>query len=113
MRKFWIERWVWAPQSLSAGTSMGPKVSVSVRVDGDILTSFHTAGCSYLKFERVATPKRAWGLQKPMTRLARHPRVPPARARSRVRSPPGMLGFLLALRRNPLTTWTERHFEKR
>jgi hypothetical protein len=40
MRKFWRERWVWAPQKLSAGTSMGPKVSVSVRVEGDILASF-------------------------------------------------------------------------
>jgi len=27
--------------------------------------------------------------------------------------PPGLLGFLLALRRNPLTTWTERHFSER
>src|SRR4051812_22211950 len=26
------ERWAWAPQYLSAGTSMGPNVSVSVRV---------------------------------------------------------------------------------
>jgi hypothetical protein len=26
------ERWVWAPQRRSAGTSMGPKVSFSVRV---------------------------------------------------------------------------------
>ncbi|MFC4172352.1 cytochrome P450 [Microvirga sp. GCM10011540] len=26
--------------------------------------------------------------------------------------PPGLLSFLLALRRNPLTTWTERHFEE-
>src|SRR5690349_6559062 len=30
--KFCSERWVWAPQYLSAGTSIGPKVSVSVRV---------------------------------------------------------------------------------
>ena len=30
--KFWIERWVCAPQYRSAGTSIGPKVSVSVRV---------------------------------------------------------------------------------
>ena len=30
--KFWIERCVCAPQYRSAGTSMGPKVSVSVRV---------------------------------------------------------------------------------
>ena len=26
------ERWVWAPQRRSAGTSMGPKVSFSIRV---------------------------------------------------------------------------------
>ena len=32
MSKFCSERWVCAPQSLSAGTSMGPKVSRSVRV---------------------------------------------------------------------------------
>src|SRR6056297_2433837 len=30
--KFRIERWVCAPQYLSAGTSRGPKLSVSVRV---------------------------------------------------------------------------------
>jgi hypothetical protein len=30
--KFKIERWVCAPQYLSAGTSNGPKLSVSVRV---------------------------------------------------------------------------------
>ena len=30
--KFKIERWVCAPQYLSAGTSRGPKLSVSVRV---------------------------------------------------------------------------------
>src|SRR6478735_3012009 len=27
--------------------------------------------------------------------------------------PSGMLGFLLALRRNPLTTWTARHFREK
>ena len=32
MGKFMIERWVCAPQYLSAGTSSGPKLSVSVRV---------------------------------------------------------------------------------
>ncbi len=30
--KFMIERWVWAPQYRLAGTSSGPKLSVSVRV---------------------------------------------------------------------------------
>lgn len=29
-----------------------------------------------------------------------------------LQEPPGLLAFLLALRRNPLTTWTERHFEE-
>src|SRR5260370_31325790 len=32
MRKFCRERWVCAPQYRSAGTSMGPKLSVSMRV---------------------------------------------------------------------------------
>jgi cytochrome P450 len=30
-----------------------------------------------------------------------------------LQEPPGLLSFLWALRRNPLTTWTERHFEER
>jgi cytochrome P450 len=30
-----------------------------------------------------------------------------------LQEPPGLLAFLLALRRNPLTTWTERHFQDR
>ena len=30
--KFWNERWVCAPHSLSAGTSIGPKESLSLRV---------------------------------------------------------------------------------
>ncbi len=32
IRKCWSERWVCAPHSRSAGTSMGPKVSFSIRV---------------------------------------------------------------------------------
>jgi len=32
MGKFWIERWVWAPQSFSVGTSTVPMVSFSMRV---------------------------------------------------------------------------------
>ena len=61
MRKFWIERWVWAPQSLSAGTSMGPKVSVSVRVDGDILTSFQTLAVLISSLTRRNTQERDGG----------------------------------------------------
>ena len=30
--KFWNERWVCAPHNLSAGTSIGPKESVSLRM---------------------------------------------------------------------------------
>ncbi|MXQ10125.1 cytochrome P450 [Microvirga makkahensis] len=30
-----------------------------------------------------------------------------------LQEPPGLLSFLWALRQNPLTTWTERHFEER
>jgi len=30
-----------------------------------------------------------------------------------LQEPPGLLAFLWALRQNPLTTWTERHFEER
>jgi cytochrome P450 len=30
-----------------------------------------------------------------------------------LQEPPGLLSFLWALRRNPLTTWTERHFQDR
>src|SRR5690606_7128213 len=36
MGKLMIDRWVCAPQYLSAGTSSGPKLSVSVRVSGRI-----------------------------------------------------------------------------
>ncbi|WP_210484925.1 cytochrome P450 [Microvirga antarctica] len=37
-----------------------------------------------------------------------HPPVPTPRQDS-----PGLIGLLLALRRNPLTTWTERHFREK
>ena len=37
-----------------------------------------------------------------------HPPAPKPRE-----EPPGLLGFLLALRRDPLTTWTERHFREK
>src|SRR3954454_9259831 len=40
MRKFCSERWVCAPQYFSAGTSIGPNVSVSVRVFAMIRPSF-------------------------------------------------------------------------
>ena len=36
--KWCSERWVWAPQSRSAGTSMGPKVSCSVLVFISVLS---------------------------------------------------------------------------
>ncbi len=32
MEKWWSDRWVWAPQYRSLGTSIGPMLSVSVRV---------------------------------------------------------------------------------
>ena len=50
-------------------------------------------------------------LQKHMaeTREAPHFRPPAPKPLS---EPLGLLAFLLALRRNPLTTWTERHFEE-
>ena len=31
-KEFWRDRSVWAPQRRSAGTSMGPMLSVSVRI---------------------------------------------------------------------------------
>ena len=47
-----------------------------------------------------------------MTALLDTPAFRPPAPKPR-EEPPGMLGFLLALRRDPLTTWTERHFGKR
>ena len=47
-----------------------------------------------------------------MTALLDTPAFRPPAPKPR-EEPPGMLGFLLALRRDPLTTWTERHFREK
>ena len=52
MRKFYSERCVCAPQSRSAGTSMGPKVSFSWRVA--------VMRCSFVAVQKRAFYRRAW-----------------------------------------------------
>src|SRR6267378_5435909 len=47
MLKCSSERWVWAPQSLSAGTSTTPRLSVSFLIS--------VMGLSPLRFERAST----------------------------------------------------------
>ncbi|MDF2812738.1 MAG: cytochrome, partial [Microvirga sp.] len=52
------------------------------------------------------------GQQKPMIATPERPAFRPPAPRPRAEAP-GLLTFLLALRRNPLTTWTERHFREK
>ena len=85
MRKCSSERCVCAPHSRSAGTSMGPKLSRSMRVDEVVIGSFPWRG-ALLSHDRG----RSGTVQRASTRVLRRS-IPGTRQPSRPRAPPRTL----------------------
>ena len=103
MRKFCSERCVCAPQYLSAGTSIGPNVSVSVRVFAMIrpLSARHII-TNARRFEDMST--EALELTPA---IERRPPAPQPRV-----SALGPIGLYRALRANAITAWRVEAYEE-
>src|SRR4051794_36430512 len=102
MRKFCNERWVCAPQYFSAGTSIGPNVSVSVRVFAMISPSF--------AMHIIANARRFEHMSAEAIERTQADRRPPAPA-PRVQ-PLGPLALYRALRANAITAWRAEAYEE-
>src|SRR6476620_7931318 len=102
IRKFCNERCVCAPQYFSAGTSIGPKVSVSVRVFAMIRASFamHII-TNARRFEHMS----AEAIER--TQAVRRPPAPEPRI-----SALGPLALYRALRANAITAWRAEAYEE-
>src|SRR3954470_12985465 len=100
MRKFCSERCVCAPQYFSAGTSMGPNVSVSVRVFAMIRPSRSAYNSECSGFEDMTDVLD-------ITHPAKRPPAPEPRVGAL-----GPLALYRALRTNAITAWRAEAYEE-